>query len=284
MLYRYLTQIFAIFLAILLSACQPLERPFQPAKQSVWNAPPGPRASLYVASIENGPTDLDDQVAKSLQKLGIAAFTGSPVEHRYTLRGKIEVTQTESRLKWEVFDPFGKPTELVADVKIGDLIEGPIFGDFDYSAPVLASARKVDVLLGGVGVDLNKKEQIFLYVPIVKGAPGDGAESLSAALQEALIKNGIDVVPDQWTANYIVRGFVDLSVPKNGKQAITLTWRMERRNGEHLGNIQQRNRIKENSLNGQWGKTAHAVARAGAGSVITILHKVEPKFFKQKNQ
>ena len=66
----------AAFVLLIVSACQPLERPFQPTIKSGTRIAPGPRASLYIAPVQNGPEELSQALAKKLQDLGIAAFTG----------------------------------------------------------------------------------------------------------------------------------------------------------------------------------------------------------------
>jgi hypothetical protein len=98
-----------------------------------------------------------------------------------------------------------------------------------------------------------------------------------------LVRMGFEVLPTESGANYIVRGEANLSPAKLGTQIIQLTWSLERRNGEQVGQIQQRNRIKAGSLNGAWGSTAPMAAKGGAQGVLKLLRNSEPEYFQSKS-
>lgn len=269
--------------AISVAACQPLQRPFQPEVKTGWKAAPGPRAALYVAPVKDAPEDLDDAVAKKLQELGIAAFAGTPVPNRYYVRGEIAEQDGEQYLNWTIFDPQDRDTGLYAREKLPAPATEDSPDDTSLDLIILKSASNIDRLLGGDGVNFEEVKKPVIFVPIIRGAPGDGSESLAFAIQEELVKMGLDVLPTESGANYVVRGFAELSEPKAGTQIIQLTWSLERRNGEQVGKIQQRNRIKAGSLNGSWGQTAFLAAKGGARGVYKLLQSSEARYFKSKS-
>jgi hypothetical protein len=264
-------------------ACQPLERPFQPEAKTGWRAAPGPRASLYIEEVNGAPDELDEVVAEKLQELGVAAFTGEAVPDRYSVRGKIIEKNEGQFINWTIYDPQNRDTGLYTQEKLPEMLPDVDLAKAALHDIALHSANNIDLLLGGDGINFAALNKPVLFVPIVKGAPGDGAESLASAIQEELAKMGLDVLPTETGANYIVRGITELSPPRAGTQVIQLTWSLERRNGEQVGKIQQRNRIKAGSLNGAWGPTAAIAAKGGAQGVYQLLQNSEPEYFKSNS-
>ncbi len=267
----------------LLTACQPLERPFQPEYKSSWRAAPGPRAALYVEVEKDGPPELEQAVAKKLQQLGIAAFAGDAQPNRYSVRGSIIDTENGKYLDWTVFDPQNRNTGLYAREKLPPVMVAGEIPTPSFDRLVLISASHIDKLLGGDGLTLDEENKLTLFVPIVEGAPGDGSESLAAAIQNELVRLGLTVLPTENGATFIVRGSADLTPPVAETQVIELVWSLERRNGEQVGQIRQRNRIRAGSLNGAWGDTARLAAQGGADGVYNLLRKSEPDYFKSKS-
>ncbi len=267
----------------LLAACQPLERPFQPEFKSSWIAPPGPRAALYVDVVQDGPPDLEPAVTKELQQLGIAAFTGEPIPNRYYVRGSLIETDEGKFVDWTLFDPEHRDTGLNTRERIPAESASGEWSEASVDRLARASASSIDKLLGGDGITLEEENKLTLFVPIVKGAPGDGSESLAAAIQSELVRLGLTVMPTESGATFIVRGNAEITPPVAETQVIELVWSLERRNGEQVGQIRQRNRIRAGSLNGAWGDTATLAARGGADGVYNLLRKSEPEYFKSKS-
>jgi hypothetical protein len=108
-------------------------------------------------------------------------------------------------------------------------------------------------------------------VPSVVGAPGDGATSLTAALQGELTKNGVPLTQQVSATSYRVEGVVKVGQPKDGKQPIQIDWNVKDPQGKKLGTVSQKNEIPEGSLDGTWGKTADAAAAAAAQGILKLL-------------
>jgi len=107
-------------------------------------------------------------------------------------------------------------------------------------------------------------------VPSVTGAPGDGAQSLAAAMQRELTRSGIQLGATGTTA-YRVEGKVQLGQGKDGKQPIQIEWQVKDPRGNKLGTVSQKNDIPQGSLDGAWGQTAEVAAAAAAQGVIKLL-------------
>jgi len=281
-LYKILTYLGLSLLITVTSACQPLERSFQPSQKASLRTAPGPRASLYVAAVQNGAPDMDKNLAEKLQDLGIAAFTGDPVPNRYSVTSSVFLKDAASFITWSILDPSGRPTGLSTIQEIGPIIDGPPVFKRKTDQLFLKSASEIDIMLGGSGINFATLKAPTVFVPIVKGAPGDGAESLAAAMQEQILKYDLEVPSDPWKASYILQGTVILTAPKRGSQIITILWKLERQNGEYVGKVEQKNRIRVGTLNGSWGPVAIAAARGGARGILKLLRQVESRYFQQK--
>jgi hypothetical protein len=108
-------------------------------------------------------------------------------------------------------------------------------------------------------------------VPRVTGAPGDGSSSLRAALQRELARNGVALADVPSPQTYTVEGKVALGAGSNGKQPITIDWKVTDPSGKKLGTVSQKNEVPQGSLDGAWGKTADAAAAAAAQGILKLL-------------
>ena len=107
-------------------------------------------------------------------------------------------------------------------------------------------------------------------VPTVSGAPGDGNATLAAALARELASSGASFV-DAKGAALRIEGRVLVGAPKDGKQSITIDWRVHDKDGRALGTVSQKNEIPQGSLDGAWGRTADAAAAAAAQGIIKLI-------------
>jgi len=115
------------------------------------------------------------------------------------------------------------------------------------------------------------REGATTMVPTVTGAPGDGSNSLTAALQNELRKNGVPLSTTPGIQTYKVEGKVAVGEGKDGKQPITIDWYVKDPSGKRIGTVTQKNEIPQGSVDGAWGQTATAVAEAAAKGIITFL-------------
>lgn len=108
-------------------------------------------------------------------------------------------------------------------------------------------------------------------VPSVKGAPGDGSASLTAAIQRELQTKGVSLTERPTPATYRVEGNVILGASRDGKQPIQIEWVVRDPNGKKLGTVSQKNDIPEGSLDGPWGRVADQAASAAVQGILKLL-------------
>jgi hypothetical protein len=105
----------------------------------------------------------------------------------------------------------------------------------------------------------------------VAGAPGDGEESLAAALTSALAARGLKAA-DAFQANiYEVQGTVKLAPASKGKESVTIVWVVLAPDGTQLGITRQKKDVRKGSLAKSWGPAAKAAAAAAAADIVKLI-------------
>jgi hypothetical protein len=131
--------------------------------------------------------------------------------------------------------------------------------------PASGAAPRPGPTTGSIG------RETAVVVPAVTGAPGDGSNTLAAAIQRELTSKGVALADRPTTVAYRVEGTVTMGEPQAGKQAIHIEWLVRDPAGKRLGTVSQRNEIPEGSLDGAWGKTAEQAAGAAAQGILKLL-------------
>lgn len=111
-----------------------------------------------------------------------------------------------------------------------------------------------------------------IFVPPVRGAPGDGNQALTVRLREALGAQGMIVQDVTEGARFAVTGRVDVvNQPATRTQRVEILWTVSRRDGEDLGRVLQLNEVPMGVLDRFWGDVAYAAATEAAGGVRTVV-------------
>jgi hypothetical protein len=105
----------------------------------------------------------------------------------------------------------------------------------------------------------------------VKGAPGDGNNSLKNSIESSLSKLGLVPQDVAEGASYAVQGEVHMVAMADNQQRVEIQWIVTRRDGEELGRVLQMNVVPKNTLNGLWGDVAFVVAEEAAGGIRQVL-------------
>lgn len=124
------------------------------------------------------------------------------------------------------------------------------------------------VITGAVG---KSTKVLFTHVSPVSGAPGDGRISLTNALRRELKKNGLKLSSRKIAGSYTVKGGVRLKRAGQGRQKVSIVWKVFDEKGNRIGTVSQNNIVPEGSLDGAWGSTAEAAASAAAKGIAKLL-------------
>jgi hypothetical protein len=118
--------------------------------------------------------------------------------------------------------------------------------------------------------ELRWGQPAFLIRPVV-GAPGNGNESLTAALKTALRDRDLTISEDPRQAGFIIDGQVDLGEPVNGRQYVKISWAVNTVTGEEVGRAIQENTVVAGSLDGEWGQVAEVVSQAAVRGIQDLF-------------
>jgi len=75
----------------------------------------------------------------------------------------------------------------------------------------------------------------------------------------------------QAKAAFVLKGRVEMSPPREGKQQVKVRWILAGADGRELGQVSQENAVPAGSLDGSWGDVAYAVATAAAPGIADLL-------------
>lgn len=140
------------------------------------------------------------------------------------------------------------------------------------STPPSAAAKQPQQTAAPVQQTVSARgPELAAVVPSVTGAPGDGALSLTRAIQSELQKSGVSIAGQQAANAYRVEGVVKVGTARDGKQPIQIDWNVKDPQGKRVGTVSQKNDIAEGSLDGQWGRTADDAAAAAAQGILKLL-------------
>jgi hypothetical protein len=110
----------------------------------------------------------------------------------------------------------------------------------------------------------------FAYVTVV-GAPGDGDQALTSALNHELTARGLKLASSFQANVYEVQGTVRIQPVSKSKESVTIIWVVLGPDGTQRGITRQTRTIRKGSLNRKWGKAATAAAAAAAANIEQLI-------------
>lgn len=273
---------FAVIAALLLlSACQPLPHPFDhdlPPPNSPILRPPD-SAGVVVLPIVGAPEpaarDLAAAMASALQDDDVPASTGASNRGSFRLSGTATTKNVGGgnllvSIDWEMRDASGV---FVSRQESALTIAAAVWQQ--GGKDVAEFARQSEPFLARM-VESNApaplRDDPLIDVRAITGAPGDGDQSLSLAMADALRRANLALVkkPDD-KPNFVLQGSVAVSPPDGGKQQIRISWSLLRADGGQIGEVKQENSVPAGSLDGAWGLTAYDVANAAAPGIAALI-------------
>ncbi|MBR0673546.1 hypothetical protein [Neoroseomonas soli] len=282
-----LLRLAVLFLAVLLPACGDLPQPFRgnPGGQAgALAAPPAYRLAIPDpggALLAGGASlAFAEALSTALLTAEVPAAvenTPLPLDWRLAIEARLQGSSVVPR--YLLSDPDGRPQGEVNGTSIParDWSEGN--PEVLRRAARDAAPRIADLLVraeaASKGMDpaaLAVTGPPRIYVPAVRGAPGDGNQALTARLREALGQNGMVVQEVAEGARFAVTGHVNVvPQPQTRTQRVELLWTVSRQDGEDLGRVLQLNEVPQGVLERFWGDVAFAAATEAAGGVRTVV-------------
>ena len=279
-----------VLIAALAAACGPLPRPFQPEyKEGASMAALGDRAQLRVMPIENDrpgdPYDAAAALADALRDFGIAASANSQVAERIlvgrAIARPIAADRDAITILWELQETGGERLALIpqnAELPRGLWRDGhpaAVRSVMAEAAPDLAALYRDNLEAEtepAAGPPPTDTPRLFL-VPL-ENVPGDGAHSITLALERELEAAAYPLAEDMGDDDLLILCDIALAPAGNRLDHVSITWFVvQASTGEELGRIDQQSHIPKGSVDEAWGDAAIMVARGAAQGIIELINK-----------
>lgn len=217
-------------------------------------------------------------IAEALLKREVPAVADAPLplDWRLTMDMRLEGDRVVPR--YALFDPDGAPQGVA---------EGSAIPARDWARPSAdlfadvandAARRAADLLLRAEAARKSTNPAALaasgpprLYLLPVRGAPGDGNDSLTARMRDSLGDYGILAQDVADGAGFAADGRVNVAPAGRGIQRVEILWIISRRDGQELGRVLQMNEIPAGLLDRHWGDIAFAAAAEAAGGVQRVI-------------
>ena len=217
-------------------------------------------------------------IAQALLKREVPAVAEDPLPLDWRLKVDARLEGNRVVPRYALFDPDGAPQGVA---------EGSAIPARDWSRPNAAlladvandaSRRAADLLLRAEAARKSTNPAALaaagpprVYLLPVRGAPGDGNESLTARMREALGDQGILAQDVADGAGFAADGRVNVVPSRPRMQRVEILWIVSRRDGQELGRVLQMNEIPAGLLDRHWGDIAFAAAAEAAGGVQRVI-------------
>ena len=217
-------------------------------------------------------------IAQALLRREVPAVAEDPLPLDWRLSVDMRLEGNRVVPRYALFDPDGAPQGVA---------EGSAIPARDWSRPNAAlladvandaARRAADLLLRAEAARKSSAPSALtaagpprVYLLPVRGAPGDGNESLTARMREALGDYGILAQDVADGAGFAADGRVNVVSTRRGMQRVEILWIVSRRDGQDLGRVLQMNEIPAGLLDRFWGDIAFAAAAEAAGGVQRVI-------------
>lgn len=238
-------------------------------------AVPPPEAAMLSATESEA---FAKAVAAALLKREVPAVADAPMPLDWRLAVDMRLEGNRVVPRYALFDPDGAPQGVA---------EGSAIPARDWSRPNAAlladvandaSRRAAELLLRAEAARKSTNPAALaaagpprVYLLPVRGAPGDGNDSLTARMRDSLGDYGILAQEVADGAGFAADGRVNVVPVGRGMQRVEILWIISRRDGQELGRVLQMNEIPSGLLDRHWGDIAFAAAAEAAGGVQRVI-------------
>lgn len=238
-------------------------------------AVPPPEAAMLSATESEA---FAKAVAAALLKREVPAVADAPMPLDWRLAVDMRLEGNRVVPRYALFDPDGAPQGVA---------EGSAIPARDWSRPNAAlladvandaSRRAAELLLRAEAARKSTNPAALaaagpprVYLLPVRGAPGDGNDSLTARMRDSLGDYGILAQEVADGAGFAADGRVNVVPVGRGMQRVEILWIVSRRDGQELGRVLQMNEIPSGLLDRHWGDIAFAAAAEAAGGVQRVI-------------
>jgi|TARA_R100000322_G_scaffold22153_6_gene14784 hypothetical protein len=143
-------------------------------------------------------------------------------------------------------------------------------GTFAVGGTIAENTATDPVVTGSIAATAPDKEPAPRFRVVVGPAPGDGATSLSRALEKALNQR---MPMATWITGgpYRIDGSIVTASRNDGLTDVSIRWLVKTEDGALLGEVEQHNALDAAKIASRWEDVAKAAADAAAEGVMGVL-------------
>ncbi len=264
---------------MVLTACGPLPRPFQPQEKSpsgaALTAPPSPE-TLAIAPVAGLlPEDADAGaalLAEELRRYNIAAAAGPGNASSLYLEGRV----TSQGLLWLVSEADGT-IRATARQSLGRSAGALTWGDPAVLRGVMVEAAQtlVPKLSAAEAGGLPGHPGARLAIAPVGPAPEEAARLLGSSIRVSLSQAALPLIElqDASGEDLLLQGSVRIGPEQGGVVRVDVIWELLDAAGNSLGSVSQGDLVPVLYLNQFWPDTAPVIADAAVEGIVDLLYR-----------
>jgi hypothetical protein len=280
----------ALVVSCMLTACQPLVRPFQPEEKTGEDALFRIRdaGGIVLRNLNGLPegteAPMERTLLKGLERLEIPATTAAasaPNRRSLFLDATVRTAPLSNarlavEIDWTLTDVEG---HVVGEHRVNGEVQRALWGRpgvvpyatlAERSLPGIAALVQ-DPAAVAVAAEPDRRR---LFVWPVSGAPGNGGPALSRAMDNALRAARLPVITEMEENALVIAGSVHLFPAGNKRQRVEIVWTVLEAGGREIAKLAQANVVEEGSLNGDWGPLPRLIADAAVPGVVDMLRQL----------
>jgi hypothetical protein len=274
----------ALAFPLALAACGDFPEPMMghPGRMGMILSHPPPQRLVVPVP---GRALLDDQsavvFAKDLSGAMVAqtvpAFAQKPQRGDWVLGVGATLNGNSVTPSYSIIDPRGH----VQGSLTGTPVSSQAWANGDaatLSAAANDAGPQLAALLSNIDAALKESDPNSLYnrpprldFSGITGAPGDGDDSLAREMRKDLANEGVILVNQQGSADYLMHARVHMTTLNPSTQHIEIYWIVDATDGKEAGRVAQLHDIPKGSLDTYWGDVAVVAASEAALGVKEVI-------------
>ncbi len=270
---------FLVTLLVVLSACQPVPRPFERTPDSENQLLRLPDSQgIIVLPVADAPAETANRLAgemvTALLDLNVPAYFGRGNRASKILVGEVIDPGREAHIAWTLYDPEGE------EIGVYDQsIEGTPVDLWARADPALmaALAEHAAPRISVYVQDETEREVLPppIYVGEVSGAPANGDKRLQAALRQGLRRLGARVAVSPGDETLFATARVRVTDLDDDRTEIAIAWAVSDPFGIEIGKIDQASPFSSSVVEERWGELAKEAGLAAAAGLMEVVSRID---------
>ncbi len=256
--------------ALFAAACQPLPRVMERDKASALLALPE-SVGVRVGRIHGVPTELEQQLRRGIEEA--LHRRGLPASRR---EGNLLSFRLSGRVAPDATAEEGKRTTapgIVWDLRAWD---GRPVGRFEQQTLLLEElADEITQQMRADRRAAGDRVRLKISIAPIAGATAEATAPLQRALEVALARAGLDVVPLDAPSHLHVFGSAEIGPVRTGLRELRLSWSVVWSDGGEAGKVNQANSMPAAWLEGPWTALAAGAAKGAAAGISDLAFRAQ---------